>query len=325
MARGDDLLVGGAGDDVLRGGTGINTLASGDGNDRIIIDTVNQQDTVIAATKGSHGQTDTLVLSGPFDVRATRESFMQEGADLVIKTRVGTWITDPGTYGEYGYEAGAEHFVETSSGKVIVKDFFVTRSGIDRFEIGNGSAMMVYTGDEIWNAMKQRYSDDGWWQFTTSASQPYPEGGRRTWTSGVSQYGAAPWTSIVNEYDAAGLLITQTTYNNNGTFVVVNGDAANEIYADQGGQTWRAGGGNDKLYGSTGSDFLYGDAGNDRLEGNEGDDRLAGGAGADTLIGDSGFDYASYEDSTAALVARLDLPNLRAFSSYSGSYPAALK
>lgn len=58
-----------------------------------------------------------------------------------------------------------------------------------------------------------------------------------------------------------------------------------------------AAGGNDTLIGSSADNLLSGGAG---------DDSLVGGAGADTLNGGSGHDVASYEDSTAGVVVRLD-------------------
>jgi len=64
-----------------------------------------------------------------------------------------------------------------------------------------------------------------------------------------------------------------------------------------------------KLFGGAGNDVLYGLGGNDALYGMDGTDKLVGSAGADKLDGGAGFDYASYQDATAGVVARLDRPS----------------
>jgi Ca2+-binding RTX toxin-like protein len=53
---------------------------------------------------------------------------------------------------------------------------------------------------------------------------------------------------------------------------------------------WRAGSGNDKVYGEFGNDRLYGNGGNDRLYGQRGNDKLYGSSGNDYLKGGSGAD-----------------------------------
>jgi Ca2+-binding RTX toxin-like protein len=62
------------------------------------------------------------------------------------------------------------------------------------------------------------------------------------------------------------------------------------------------------LDGSNFADVLIGDAGANRLFGNGGDDNLTGGLGADTLFGGTGFDLARYDNATAGLTVRLDMP-----------------
>lgn len=62
----------------------------------------------------------------------------------------------------------------------------------------------------------------------------------------------------------------------------------------------------DILIGGAGNDVLTGRGGDDSLQGGAGSDTLLGGAGTDTLNGGDGYDYASYDDSTIGIVARLD-------------------
>ncbi len=60
------------------------------------------------------------------------------------------------------------------------------------------------------------------------------------------------------------------------------------------------------LHGLDGNDDLRGNAGDDTLVGGAGADVLAGGAGADRLHGGTGVDWASYQDSDAAVEVRLN-------------------
>jgi serralysin len=60
--------------------------------------------------------------------------------------------------------------------------------------------------------------------------------------------------------------------------------------------------------GSNFADVLIGDAGANQLVGSGGDDNLTGGLGADTLIGGAGFDLARYDNATAGVAVRLDMP-----------------
>ncbi|MFN3447472.1 MAG: calcium-binding protein [Roseococcus sp.] len=67
------------------------------------------------------------------------------------------------------------------------------------------------------------------------------------------------------------------------------------------------GGGDDVLRGGDGDDMLYGSAGADILEGGRDNDTLEGGPGADWLDGGHGTDTATYANSSAAVVVRLDI------------------
>ena len=57
-----------------------------------------------------------------------------------------------------------------------------------------------------------------------------------------------------------------------------------------GGNTVRAGGGNDRVIGNMGPDQIYGETGGDELSGRAGDDMLDGGSGDDSLVGEFGND-----------------------------------
>ncbi|MFW2545014.1 Hint domain-containing protein [Primorskyibacter sp. 2E107] len=64
-------------------------------------------------------------------------------------------------------------------------------------------------------------------------------------------------------------------------------------------------GGDDTLLGQDDDDSLNGGIGDDSVDGGVGNDTLNGGAGADTLFGGAGMDFASYEDSDAAVTVNL--------------------
>lgn len=65
------------------------------------------------------------------------------------------------------------------------------------------------------------------------------------------------------------------------------------------------GGGIDTLIGNAANNVLRGNGAADSLSGNDGSDSLFGGLGGDALNGGDGFDYARYDDATAAVRASL--------------------
>jgi Ca2+-binding RTX toxin-like protein len=77
------------------------------------------------------------------------------------------------------------------------------------------------------------------------------------------------------------------------------------LVGDGKGNLLDGGAGNDQLFGVSGNDTLRGGAGNDKLDGGIGDDLLQDNTGADTFDGGAGFDTVSFENSTAAVVAKL--------------------
>ena len=64
--------------------------------------------------------------------------------------------------------------------------------------------------------------------------------------------------------------------------------------------------GADTLGGDDGDDRIYGLQGHDQLDGGSGDDILDGGTGNDRLVGGAGHDSASYGESRARVIVRLD-------------------
>lgn len=77
------------------------------------------------------------------------------------------------------------------------------------------------------------------------------------------------------------------------------GDAAGDVYVSI-----------ENITGSSFSDTLIGDAGDNILGGGDGDDVLEGMGGADTLIGGAGTNTASYQYSTAGVIASLSDSNI---------------
>jgi Ca2+-binding RTX toxin-like protein len=248
-ATGDDLLAGGNGDDTLVGGTGRDTLIGGAGSDLILVDANDKGDVIYAATTTANSDIDIVRFGENVNISDTQ--FTRSGADLNVY------------FNGYG---GA------SSGHLFVKDFFLTQSGIDRFEFIDGVKL----------ASQIRY--EGGWGYT-EFQQPLDGGGhRRIQLDGsIEQYN---WTSIVTDYDASGTMVGQTRYYDNGIAAsaivggsaddVLNGGAADEVLLGEGG--------NDTLNGNAGSDILEGAAGNDTLDGGAGSDILEGGAGNDSYV-----------------------------------------
>jgi hypothetical protein len=82
-------------------------------------------------------------------------------------------------------------------------------------------------------------------------------------------------------------------------------DAADNIYAGEGGNVIFGKGGNDSIFGRLRDDFIVGMDGDDILSGSDGNDTLAGGDGNDQLTGSYGNDtydggpgYDFYDDHT---------------------------
>lgn len=252
-ANGHDWLYGGGGDDTLVGANGDDLLVGGAGNDIIIIEADERGDTVVAATTGASSQFD-IVRFGA-DINFDDTTFSRKGADLVINT-LGGWWEDHGYWGGYQNTQWFPDMVwfETSNGLVVVKEFFLTKSGVDQFEFVGGG---VRPGTTVWNTNVSGYVDE---------IQPLAGGGhRRIQLDGASQHS---WTSIVTEYDASGAMVGEVRHYDNGTsLTAIVGTAADNV-----------------LDGGAADDLLMGNGGNDTLNGNAGNNLLEGGAGNDTYI-----------------------------------------
>ena len=83
------------------------------------------------------------------------------------------------------------------------------------------------------------------------------------------------------------------------------GSGKDKLTGGAGADTIYGLGGDDSLSGLAGEDVLTGGFGNDTLSGGADDDYLMGDAGNDRIDGGTGFDWAGYEDATAAV--RVDL------------------
>jgi Ca2+-binding RTX toxin-like protein len=294
---GNDLLDGGAGNDVISGGGGFDWLYGGAGDDRLIgngydllvggagndiieIAANEHGDTVIAPTMDASSQIDTVRFGE--NINSADTQFSRSGADLVVTT-LGGWWTDEGYWGGYGNAYWISDWVwhETSRGDAVVKDFFLTSSGIDRFEFADGN---VRLGADVWNDVMNVYVDE-----TVTLDNG---GHRRVQLDGAEQYN---WTSIVTDTNAAGDIVSQIRYYDDGTVVtgtigtnaddVLNGSSVNDVLLGLGG--------NDTLNGGAGNDTLEGGAGNDTLDGGTGNDTMVGGTGNDSYVVDSTGDVVT--------------------------------
>jgi Ca2+-binding RTX toxin-like protein len=240
-------------------------IGNTDGNDTFVIEKSDfGGTTIIAAAAGSSLQTDIVRFGagiGPADLHFTRN-----GTDLQISMS--------------GSDAGGPANANESSQVLIIRDFFLTTSGIDAFVFADGSAIL---GAAIWRQVVPNA--------IVAESTPTADGGRRDIVLDGAQ--SEPFTSVVTEYDASGALLTQTRFLDDGT-------VSGTVY-DPAGHSLSGGVGADSLIGGDGNDTLQGGAGNDVLQGGAGADVMDGGAGADRMAGGTGSD-AYYIDSLADVV-----------------------
>ena len=269
---GDDLVVGDAGDDVLTNDAGVDTLIGGAGNDVFVFNTIDALDTVVATSIDAGAQYDIIQLGAGIDDEAS--TFTRSGVDLVITARIGTWSQEEQIID--GVPQMVWVFDEESSGEIVVKDFYLTKSGIDRVEFANGS---FWTNAQLWAPLwvppgsppseHTFYADDG--------------SRREVRIDGAS---TQPWVSKDTRVDASNQVTTQITHWDDGTSTVAQG-AAGTIQGTSGNNSIDGGNTAETILGLAGNDTITGGAGNDILDGGTGNDTMAGGVGDDTYKVDS--------------------------------------
>lgn len=298
-AQGDTLsgienLIGSAEDDRLYGDDGVNILTGGAGND--LFDGRGGADII----NGGTGSFDTVT----YETRAAAiivdlaDGTASDGDRLInISSVIGTSFEDrlSGDAGDnllYGGDAA---------------DVLEGRAGADRLTGGNGLDLALYLSSDAAVIIDIA---------AATASGGHAEGDALI---GIE----AAIGSVFNDILTAG----------NG-FSMVNGYSGNDLlYASEnGGGDFFGGEGNDTIdfaqawqpvavdlagsntnrldrvyevenvVGSAFGDGIYGDAASNRLDGAGGSDVLQGRGGADLLIGGVGLDWASYSESSAAVV-----------------------
>jgi Ca2+-binding RTX toxin-like protein len=287
---GDDLVAGGAGDDTLWGGSGIDVLAGGDGADTVVVEGLDRLDTVIAPIDRVGWWDDTLAFGAAINPDATR--FARSGVDLVITTRTALrwqqWVETGTPDSPSGY--WEDFYSNPDAGKVVVEDFFLTKSGIDRFRFDRDGT--VAPGNAMWEGLVAQVADGA----PLLVTDYQPNGARRVValnddrTLYPGDDPNQPWVSIASEYDYLNRLIKETRHTVIGGALTIYGEADNIIYADRSDAAWDGLGGNDWLLGTDGRDTLNGGTGGDWLRAGDGADWLSGGAEVDNLQGEAGSD-----------------------------------
>jgi YD repeat-containing protein len=290
--EGDDILNGGDGDDGFAGGVGNDYIIGGRGNDTIYQWSFDQRDVIKAETHGASAQNDVLRIgwTPTAAVNAAAGQYggltlTRQGADLKISG--GPWST---------------------SGQLIIADFFMTRSGLDKIVFADNQEL---NGVDIWNVMlagAQQISEsfknldgttnvvgiDAANQFSW-ASYSYDvtaDGDIYSYFSSADDgsthhyardlMGIASYDSVREWFNASGELTYRLTVDDNGVWWDFNVAAGTE--------TARNTDGNDVLTGTAEGEVIAGLGGSDTIDGGVGKDDLRGGGQADSLIGGLGND-----------------------------------
>ena len=272
---GNDLLIGGEGDDDLNGGEGNDTLDGGLGNDqlagglgndiyrindasdRVIEQSDEGNDTVIATADhwlSSYVENLQFEGSANFEGRGNAQNnliiggggndslFGDEGSDTILGGAGNDTV-----YADYSNQAGGN-------------DLIYGDDGDDTLNGGQGDDL-IYGGvgnDKI-------YGDDD-------------KVGNDTLYGGLGD-------DIVSGGDGNDLL-----YGEIGNDALFGGAGDDSLEGSEGNDSLSGEEGNDSLYGGLGNDSLFGGAGDDYLEGSEGNNTLVGDDGSDSLYGAAGDD-----------------------------------
>jgi Ca2+-binding RTX toxin-like protein len=238
-----------------------------------------------------------------------------------IQSIYGTAAQQMSQYSSWSWNAATSTFTGTlNAGGQTVRGTSVSNkitggSGADTiYAIGQGTNFIYGEGgdDTLVGGSGTNYLDgglgadtlNGWFSANTFAS--YADA-----TVGVTVNLLSPW---LNTGDALGDVYLDI-------HKVLGSAFADNLTADNSGDTIDGGAGNDTITGGTGTDHLYGQAGNDTLIAGAGTSYLDGGAGADTLIGSAGHaSYASYSDATTGVTANLLNPGVNTGDAAGDSY-----
>ncbi|WP_448208230.1 cadherin-like domain-containing protein [Azospirillum sp. sgz302134] len=254
---GNDWVEGGDGNDWLEGGAGADTLLGGEGNDSLFIDA---DDAVIDGGAGF----DTAYVQGTGGValnlaaKAIERVYGGVGADTLT-----------------GVDATATVEINAGGGDdVVIGSAFADSvrgdAGNDWVEGGAGNDLLDGgTGRDT------LFGGDGDDRLFIDADDAVVDGGTGYDTAFVQ--GAA---GVLLNLAAANI---ERVYGGAGADTLTGVDATATVEIN-------AGGGDDRITGSSYNDSLRGDAGNDWVEGGAGNDWLEGGTGSDTLLGGAGND-----------------------------------
>ena len=328
---GDDILLGRGGDDTLIGGAGADNMDGGDGRDTVTYAASNEAVRIdlgsTAPQRGGEAEGDTLqnvenVIGSSWADTLQGDGAANRldgggGADSLVggagaDTLVGGDGADTADYSGSVAAVAVDLGAGTGRGGDAEGDAL---SGVENL-VGSGQGDSL-TGDASANLIEGRDGNDtlsgaagndillggaGNDRLDGGAGADLLEGGAggdaliggagidtATYANATAGVVARMLQAAGNTGEAAGDThdgvenLIGTRYND-----VLGGDAANNL-----------------LTGGLGNDTLDGASGNDSLVGGAGDELLIGGAGADLLDGGDGIDTASYETSTAAVVANM--------------------
>ena len=272
---GDDLLIGGNDDDVLEGGSGNDRIDGGEGTDVAIfagsssnyVVTTNTDGTVAVRDLRSQFGTGTDTLTGVETLRFANVSMLVANTNANLAIAATTSAQTEGNSGSKGFT-----FTVTRSGGLAgasTANWAVTGSGT------NAAAASDFAGGAL-----------------PSGTVSFAAGE----TSKVITVNVNGDSSVEPDEGFTVTLLAPSA----GTTLSTSATAVGIISNDDGATE-----GNDSITGSSGGDLIEGRGGNDSLFGFAGDDRLIGGSGRDLLDGGDGFDYASYANATAGVLADL--------------------
>jgi Ca2+-binding RTX toxin-like protein len=321
---GANTLTGGAGNDTLNGAAGNDWLIGGTGDDTYIVDSASDviteqsgEGTDSALTSVSYTiseNVESLVLTGSGNISGTGNS----GANTIIGNSGNNTLNGAGGADTLVGGAGNDTYVVDSIGDAVVES---ANEGVDTVQSGvtwelgahienltlTGSANINGTGNELDNTLigngganslnggngndtllagsgdDTLIGGDGDDWLDGDLGLDYLDGGAGNDTADYRYVSSTAWTFDL----AAGTASSETMLSIENLYA---GGGADKIYGSSVANYLNGGGGHDTIEGREGDDWLVGAAGNDTLDGGDGNDTLDGGSGTNTLKGGAGDD-----------------------------------